>query len=116
MIRAVVGAAAASDVLIPVRSVFMSNRFDIFIDAWMLRRVWGLPLRMIFLCTWHRVHFVIISIGAALMGIGALTHKPAVRLIGACIAAPSTLCIALLPVFAILFIGLEKLFADRSGR
>lgn len=93
----------------------MANRFNAFMDSWMLHRVWGLPLRMIFLCTWHRVHFAVIAVGAALMGIGALTHKPAIGFVGVCIAAPSMLCLVLLPVLAVLFIGLEKLFADRPG-
>ena len=93
----------------------MANRFNTFMDAWMLHRVWGLPLRMIFLCSWHRVHFAVIAVGAALIAIGARTHKPPIGFVGVCIAAPSTICLFLLPVLAITFIGLEKLFADRPG-
>jgi hypothetical protein len=94
----------------------MANRFNTFMDAWMLHRVWGLPLRMIFLCSWHRVHFVFMAVGAALMGIGALTHKPLIGFLGVCIAAPSTVCVVVLfPVLAITYVGLEKLFTDRRG-
>ena len=94
----------------------MANRFNTFMDAWVLHRVWGLPLRMIFLCGWHRVHFALMAIGAALAGIGTLTHKPLISFLGVCVAAPSTLCVVVLfPVLAITFVGLEKLFADRPG-
>jgi hypothetical protein len=94
----------------------MANRFNTFMDAWTLHRVWGLPLRMIFLCSWHRVHFAFIAVGGGLIGVGALIHKPLVAFVGASIAAPSMLCLALLPVLAVLCVGLEKLFADRPGR
>lgn len=91
----------------------MANRFNTFMDAWMRHRVWGLPLRMIFLCSWHRVHFAVIAVGAALLGIGALTRKAAIGVVGVCMAAPSIICLLLLPVLALTFMGLEKLFADR---
>ena len=97
-------------------SALMANRFNTFMDAWMLHRVWGLPLRMIFLCSWHRVHFALMAVGAALVGTGAVTNKPPIGFVGVCIAAPSVLCVVVLfPVLAITFLGLEKLFADRPG-
>ena len=91
----------------------MANRFNTFMDAWMLHRMWGLPLRMVFLCSWHRVHFAAIAAGLGLMGIGALLRKAPLVFVGTCVAAPSVLCLLLLPVLAVAFIGLEKLFADR---
>ena len=90
----------------------MANRFNTFMDAWMLHRMWGLPLRMVFLCSRHRVHFAVLGVGAGLMGIGPWMHKPLIGMIGTCAAAPSMLCLLMFPILAVMFIGLEKLFAD----
>jgi hypothetical protein len=93
-----------------------ANRFHTFMDAWVLHRVWGLPLRMIFLCSWHRVHFAAIALGVAVVAAGKLTGVPWLGFVGVCVAAPSVVCLLLFPVLAILFLALEKLLAERPGR
>ena len=93
----------------------MANRFNTFMDAWMDHRVWGLPLRMIFLCSWHRVHIAIITVGLACIGAGVMFDVAWLRVAGKWVAAPSVVSLLLLPVLAILFIGLEKL-AERPSR
>lgn len=81
----------------------------------MLHRVSGLPLRIIFLCSWHRVHFALIGIGITCFGAGWLLHNTWLRLLGQWIAAPSMVCLLLLPILAMLFIALEKILSGPPG-
>ncbi len=82
----------------------------------MLHRYWGLPLRMIFVCDWHRRHVMLIAIGVVLGWCGYAMSQKWLLAIAALIAAPSLLCFLLLPVLAILFIGLEALFGAQDGK
>jgi hypothetical protein len=82
----------------------------------MLHRYWGLPLRMIFLCDWHRRHAMLIAIGVVFGWCGYATSQKWLLVIAALIAAPSMLCFLLLPVLAILFIGLENLSQSQDDK
>ena len=83
--------------------------FDALMDKWMERPIAGLPLRMVFLCSWHRVHATIIFLAVVaslvLLNIG---HRSAAR-ITLLVATPSILCMLLLPVLGITFLTISRI-------
>ncbi len=80
----------------------------------MLHRLWGLPLRMVFVCDWHRRQVVLIALGVAVGWGGYFAGQKWLIVAAALIAGPSMLCFALLPVLAILFLGLERLYGGQE--
>jgi hypothetical protein len=80
-------------------------------DAWMLHRVWGLPLRMVFLCSWHRRHATLIAAGVPAGLLGYDLSQPWLVTMAIITTGPSILCLTSLPFLAILFMGLGKLFS-----
>jgi H+/Cl- antiporter ClcA len=94
----------------------MPNRFNRFMDAWMLHRWWGLPLRMVFVCDWHRKHALLIVLGVIVGWCGYFASQKWLIVAAALVAGPSILCFLLLPILAFVFIGLENLFGDNDGK
>jgi hypothetical protein len=84
--------------------------FNTFLETWVKRPIAGLPLRMIFLCEWHRMHAGLIFAGVAIAGVGDWRHVFRVKLIGLAVALPSVVCLALWVGLTPLFLLLDKLF------
>src|SRR5262249_14100501 len=53
------------------------------------------PARLVFTCVWHRIHFTLISAGAALFGVGYWVEWYWLAILGFSIALPSAICIYL---------------------
>jgi H+/Cl- antiporter ClcA len=82
----------------------------------MLHRWWGLPLRMVFVCDWHRKHALLIVLGVIVGWCGYFASQKWLIVAAALVAGPSILCFLLLPILAFVFIGLETLFGDKDGK
>jgi hypothetical protein len=67
----------------------------------------GLPLRMVFLCSWHRIHFTVIAAMGALAGLAWLIDRAPGWWLAGALAAPSAACIAML-----FPLGLSLLFLE----
>lgn len=94
----------------------MANRFNKFMDKWMLHRIWGIPLRMVFVCDWHRRHAILLAIAAGVGWVGYTFSQKWLLATALVVAAPSALCFFLLPVLAITFLGIERLFEPRNDK
>lgn len=79
------------------------------LDQLFERPVLGLPMRMIFLCSWHRIHAALIFLGIVLLILSRVFHAPVLKTIGFIVGGPSMLCMALLPILAITFLTISKL-------
>jgi hypothetical protein len=90
----------------------MRIQFNGFIESWMKRRYLGLPLRMILLCEWHRIHSGIIIGGLLICLIGKVLGYRPLAVGGFLIAAPSVFCWCLFPAIAIVFLLIEKALRD----
>jgi hypothetical protein len=89
--------------------------FNTLLETWVKRPIAGLPLRMIFLCEWHRVHAGLIFAGVAIAGVGDWRHVVWLKLAGVAVALPSVGCFALWIGLIPLFIVLDKLFPSRPS-
>jgi hypothetical protein len=82
---------------------------DKTLDHLFERPVLGLPMRMIFMCYWHRIHAALIFLGIVLLILSRFFHVPILKTIGFLVGGPSMLCMALLPILAITFLAISKL-------
>jgi hypothetical protein len=55
----------------------------------------GLPLRMIFTCSWHRIHGALVAMGMAMATGGSLLGYREGWWLGVLVAGPSVMCVGL---------------------
>jgi len=85
------------------------NKIDKLIEKPLL----GLPIRMVFLCSWHRLHTVLIFLGFLVICLSKLLKNEWLEIIGEFILAPSALCFLLFFTLTPLFVLYEKLFSQK---
>ena len=74
--------------------------FDKAIDALLEKPIAGLPLRMILLCSWHRIHWFFMFVGGVLYGVSKLFGFELLTKLGMLIAIPSCIFLGLFFVVA----------------
>jgi hypothetical protein len=88
--------------------------FNTFMDAWVQRPIAGLPLRMIFFESWHRVHLCFFSAGIAASFLGRWIGVKWLVAAGFSLALLSASCFGMLVLLVPLFLTLEKAFPDHG--
>jgi hypothetical protein len=90
------------------------HRFLDAVESCVDRPIVGLPLRMIVLCEWHRVHQWSIGIGFGTILLAKLLDWRDLGMLGVLTALPSATCLMMLPPTVLFLLFLEWISGYRS--